>query len=34
MEAMKADSIAMDEPVQAENLADTTQTLSMPLPKY
>ena len=34
MEALKADSLNMGEPVQAENLADTTQVMSSTLPKY
>jgi len=34
MEALKADSIKMEDPVQAENLTDTAQVLSTTLPKY
>ena len=35
MEALKADSIIMGEPVQAENLTDTAQIVTQPtLPKY
>ena len=34
IEALKADSIMMGEPVQAENLTDTTQVMSTTLPKY
>ncbi len=34
MEALKADSITMGEPVQAENLTDTAQVMSTTLPKY
>ena len=34
MEALKADSINMGEPVQAENLVDTVQVMSPTLQKY
>lgn len=35
MEALKADSIIMGDPVQAENLVDTAQIVTQPtLPKY
>lgn len=34
LEAMRADSIDMDEPVQAENLTDTAQVMQPTLPKY
>lgn len=34
MEALKADSINMSEPVQAENLVDTVQVMSPTLQKY
>jgi hypothetical protein len=34
MEALKADSITLGEPVQAENLTDTTQVMTSTLPAY